>query len=187
MDNNELDRLRAGDRATWNNLYRECHKIFIAWAFKISKINEEDAEDAFQEASLIMSTRAINGDLPSLINAIQRLFIKIAKNQLYNILREKNKPKSCYRDILYEIEQECYYILLDELENPRLDILIKCLEELAENEKTFIELHYCKKLDLKTIAEQMKFKSEDVAKHIHYRIKKKLKKMIEEEMRRLDG
>jgi RNA polymerase sigma factor (sigma-70 family) len=185
MDNDVSGRLLNGDRAIWETTCRECQKKFFSWALKFDEITKEDAEDAFQEALLKLYSMAIAGTLPPITKSINHYLFGIAKNQIFKILEKKDGMNCFSLDFLCNDDEEYYYNLMQEMGNPRLDILMKCFYQLSENEKKFIDLSIFKKLPLATVAIEMELKNEKVAKQIKHRIKEKLKKMVEEELRKL--
>jgi RNA polymerase sigma-70 factor (ECF subfamily) len=99
----------------------------------------------------------------------------ITHNQAIDTLKERNKER--HSDI------DNYPIADDDSTDEHhrlLDAMDRAIEQLSDGERLIIELHYYHKLKIKEIAEQTGLSESNILVRL-YRIREKLKTMIENE------
>jgi RNA polymerase sigma factor (sigma-70 family) len=133
----------------------------------------EDASDVFQDTIITVYQHFVNGStIPKDID-IKAYFWGIARNIFKSQQRYKSRIERNLNEKVY---------IEDELEIPRFDeelqeIMIRCFSKLTAEYQKILTLYY-EDIPYKEIATQLGYKSEDQAKIVRIKAKKKLMSLI---------
>lgn len=147
-------------------------------AFKHSFIKQggkaTDAEDIFQDSLVIFITKVSNKDFTLTCNFKSFLF-SICRNLSHEYFRKKGKEVTFQQgieeayfdaDIIRDFhDNEAKYVALDEI-----------LQSIGEKCLKLLSLYYFNGLDMKSIAQEMEFKTENSAKTQKYKCIEKARK-----------
>lgn len=139
--------------------------------------SEEDANDIFQDAVMIVYKQVMSNQLESTINLEAYLFT-IAKNRWIN--KAKRDAKITAVDVLPETEQVNDNIFDLLVSKERESVIEKVLSGVGEQCKKLLHLIFYQGYSLSEVTEIMQFKSAEVAHTTNYRCKKKLKALVGE-------
>ncbi|MCX6267033.1 MAG: RNA polymerase sigma factor [Bacteroidetes bacterium] len=176
-DKELIEGLRHRNRSCINYLYQEYIPV-IRHHLTNNSGNQQDVEDLFQDAIVVLYTRSISQSFV-LQCSLKTFFISICKNLWLQRLESKCR-------LLYQADYEVHeskseYLLddqwldYDSLEQQRL--FYKNLMLLPNVCRRLLQL-YCLKISCKEIARMLKFKSEDYVKTRKYYCKNLLRKKI---------
>lgn len=136
--------------------------------------NEEDARDVFQEALIIFCEKAIDPNF-TLTAATSTYLYSVSRFVWSDRLKKKKKEVLQFdtsfsateiTDMEYHIEMETKYREMDHI-----------LEKIGQKCKEILQSFYFKKKDMKTIAAEMGYNSDKIAKNQKYKCLEKAKKM----------
>ena len=176
-DEELLEGLRRRDSSCIEYFYQEFFPV-IRHHLTNNSGNEQDVEDLFQDAIIVLYTRSMSPSF-MLQCSLKTFFMSICKNLwlqrleskcrlLYQADYEVNEPGGEY----FPDDQGLNY---DNLEQQRL--FYKNLMLLPNSCRRLLQL-YCLRISYKEIARMLKFKSEDYAKTRKYFCKNLLRKKI---------
>lgn len=137
--------------------------------------NEEDAEDAFQEALIILD-RAIREGRFWEGHTLKAYFLGIVKQYWYGVWRKKKRREEYEMPQVSEVEEN---IELRFISEERREYLARAIGKIGEHCKKILELyqlHYSSR----EISEMLQLSSPEMAKKETYRCRLKLKSFLEE-------
>jgi len=151
--------------------YRESFFVFAKKKFSVSDIVIEDIyHESFSALSENIRNNRLNPE--NLKVSFKTYLFAIGKKKLYNHIRNNEK--------YVEISEE-----IDKFENPEFDgreelrrIVRQEVSNLGEPCNTVLSLFYFEGKDLKSVAEEMNYKTEQVAKNRRFLCVKTLKEII---------
>ncbi len=181
-DQQIVDQLKNGETKVFKFLYADFEKIT---GFVIQNSGkEEDAKDFFHETLIVFYEKITNGEF-ELKSKLTTYLYSVCKNLWLYHLRS-NKP------MVYKLDKEdknenWENNLVDELENTNekekiLNSIVEKIDALEEPCHSILLMFYFKKLDYKTIARKLNYKTEKVVKNQKYRCLQKLKESLSEEL-----
>ncbi len=165
------------DDQALNELYRHVLPVITAYVKKNSGTTE-DAEDVFQDAVLTLFRQIKLKRYSEEGSGVGGFLFTVSKNLWYNKLKRSNRIT--LTDSQSFDDQEQNTILDQIIVEEKLKTINQLLNDIGEQCKKILSLAIYEKKSMKEIAAEMDFKSEDVAKSIHYRCKKKLGKLARE-------
>jgi RNA polymerase sigma factor (sigma-70 family) len=179
-DDDELTRLRDGEKKIWNKIYNKYRPDFIAQAIKKPHIKREDAEDAFQEMLEKFHKKLQVDEVPPFEKGMRSYLFSMYKNQLIDAGRKKTSMSSVFDDendiIIYA---DSIAEILDK-PNPRLPLFMKCYRALPVHERNFVDACLLHKCDMEAVALATGLKNANVASQTKFKLKIKILKMMEE-------
>lgn len=139
--------------------------------------NEDDAQDIFQDAVIVVYKQFKTNQLDENVN-VEAYLLTVAKN------RWINKAKRSARIRLTESLPENEHVesnIFDLLISHEREVLVKgVLGQLGEQCLKLLNLIFYQGYALSEATELMQFKSSEVTHTVHYRCKKKLKALVGE-------
>lgn len=170
--------LKKADKKALKMLYTENRNPFIHFARKF-KVSENDIVDAYQDATIALSEKAIKGDLDNLNCSIRTYLFGIGKYMLFEKAR-KNKKRVL--DFPFEKENYNYKNIAEDFfeEAPnKLELLLqKGFASLGEKCKEVLRLFYYRGFTIEEISEKLGYKDKNVVKSHKSRCIKQLKEKI---------
>ncbi|HAR19419.1 MAG TPA: RNA polymerase subunit sigma [Cytophagales bacterium] len=166
-DQEILDRIKKGDEAALDYLYKKNYKMMVNMIIK-NNGSEDEAKDVYQEALLAFWTKAASGKM-EMTSKISTYLYSICQNLWRKELSRKSKLTNEQKDGPQPDKSE---------ETERAKIINKCLNELGETCKKILYYFYYDELSMEDIAEKMGFANADTAKTKKYKCKKELDKLV---------
>lgn len=176
-----------------NDFAKEYRSRTLYYLRNTFSLSNEDCEDVFQEASIVLYHAAVDGKLDNLTSSLYTYFIGICNNKAHEQLRANGKAQIVYiEDYSVDANGERYNTLLNKAEK-LLDIIDK--DEKRANERDGIVQdmvkqlpppcdkllwsYYRDALSMKVIAQMFHYASESVAKVTKHRCQEKFRKNYE--------
>lgn len=159
------------DDLVLKELYRHVLPVIKAHVKKNGGSNE-DAEDVFQDAVITLYKQIKLNKYQEVGSGVGGFLFTVSKNLWYNKLKRNNKIS--LTDEHPNTESGDLSILEKIITEEKINTINQLLNEVGEQCKKILSLSIYDKIPMKEISKEMGFKSDDVAKSIHYRCKKKL-------------
>ena len=152
---------------------------FLKWAYKSFNMKADQALDLYQDTIIIVYENVVKGKLIYLQSSLKTYMFAIGKNL---ILKQYTKERK-FRQEWDQLHEESVADTTDEAMgelNMQEEVVISCLNNLADPYRTILQSYYYQKLSMKAIAEKLGYKNEDVVKSLKVRCVKALKKAVSE-------
>ncbi|MFC2137112.1 RNA polymerase sigma factor [Bacteroidota bacterium] len=182
-DQQIVDQLKNGDTKAFKALYADFEKITNFVTQNSGK--EEDAKDFFHETLIVFYEKIINDEfelksklstyLYSVCKNLWLYHLRSNKPMIYNSINKENASEN-WEEQLVNVEDN------SEEKEEILNSIIQKIDELKEPCYSILMMFYFKKLDYKTIAQKLNYKSEKVVKNQKYRCIQKLKESLSEQL-----
>lgn len=140
--------------------------------------NKADANDIFQETSMVMWDKFGEFEEESNFAAWGR---KIAYNKILNFRVTSKRSRVCFNARLMDVIYSKTADVLDEID-PRLTALRRCMKRLNENDRKLIKMHYEDSISIKKIAQTLDRSVHGLYK-VMSRIYNQLSKCVKQELR----
>lgn len=166
-DEQILEKIRKGDESALDYLYKQHYKMMLRLVTK-NNGNEDEAQDVFQEALIVVWQKAHKED-----------FVLTAKLSTYiysvcqNLWRKELERKSRLSHETIEGATSSN----DEAQE-RIRIVRECITALGETCKKVLFYYYFDELSMQDIADKMGFANADTAKTKKYKCKKELDEYV---------
>ncbi len=160
-------------------VYRLLLKEFVVWGKRRSLLNDQDLEDAFQDAVIVLFKKIKSGAVTSLQSSIKGFLMGIFKRKLFHKHRERCR---------FSLDQEIDDILLNAWDDAIYQkneqehlkgIFSAALEKIGDPCKTIFRLRFYENFALDAIAVRMDYKNEQVVSSQLYRCLERLHKLVE--------
>lgn len=174
-DEEILKRLRHGEEAALQYLYKKHYRMMLRLVMRNSG-TEEEARDVFQEALIILWQKVRSGDFV-LTSKLSTYLYSVCQNLWRKELERKARLTREEKDDIVEQNWE---------EKERQRLLRQCLEQLGDTCKQVLMMYYFDRMSMKDIAEQMGFASADVAKTKKYKCMQELEKIVRANFKKTD-
>lgn len=162
------------DKAEFEFILRENNKRIFNYLLKILR-NQEDAEDILQDVFIAFYHKMANVDE----NAYPSYLFKTARNKALNLIKSREKKKLLSREqIINRKTQENN----SNQEDRKKEIIKRAFGKLPPKYALLLELQYYQKMSYKEIAKTLSTTISAVDSSL-VRAKKKLKKIISQEMK----
>lgn len=179
ISNEELiERIRKGDERALTPVYEANRKPFIRWAIWYFKCEEYDAADVYQKAFSIFYFNIKDGKLETLTSKVETYLFGIGKRLFMEKMREKQKQGVALDDVP-EVSQLDTSYFDEEAHSQRQHVIGTMLKRLGEPCSVVLKLYYYNQFSMDSIADELGYKNEFVAKKKKYECLQKLKKIAE--------
>lgn len=175
-----LDAIRKGDESVLNALYRETRPVFLKWAARRFSCTEEEAIEVYQKAFTVLYFNIRDGKLEQMSASLETYLIGIGKRVFFELFRKKARESTGLEEVP-EAQVIDYAYLQQEAENHRQQAVASLLGKLGESCRQILRLYYFRKFSMESIASEMGYKNDKVAKKKKYECLKRLKKTVEDE------
>jgi RNA polymerase sigma factor (sigma-70 family) len=174
-DHEILDRIRQGDEAVLDLLYKKYFRMMAKMVLNNSG-TEDDAKDIYQEALIVFWQKANTKDFV-LTSRISTFLYSICLNQWRKELDRRSRLSREEKDgVDYQTHEEVQ----------SYDIVVACIEALGDPCKSILMYHYFDGLSMSDIAEKMNFANTDTAKTKKYKCKKRLDSLVRQKYKKED-
>ena len=152
--------------------YNENREPFLYYVRKNYGLSRTIAEDIYQDTILAFHQNVLKGKVTNLNIQFKKYLFAIGKNKIVDYYRNREKKVEIeteiekFHDVFYKEEQSDI--------NRRETIVYEAVNQMAERCKEILLLVYWDNKSMNEIAEQMKFKTPDVAKTAKLRCMKKM-------------
>lgn len=171
--------LKKYPNQTLKTIYTTYRDDCLRWIDKHFNCSQEEAEDFFQDAVIILFENVKEGRLEELTSQLNTYLYTIVK---YQILKQQRKRKVDTVRVPEMIENLAQNWVENEEEeenlNDRVKLLVAMLQKLQDPCKTILQAFYFKKMNMTQIAELLQYKSKDVVKAQKYRCMTRLFKLL---------
>lgn len=154
-----IEKIRSGDARFLKSLYYQERSSFVGWALKHHRLSESEALDIYQSSFTIMYTNIKNEKLTAIESTLSTYLIGIGKNLIRKHFNTLHLPLDHQQvDIIDDgqhRQQELYH---------QQAMIRSWLEKLGNPCKKILVLYYYRKYSMESIAREMGYKSESVAK-----------------------
>ncbi|WP_439128334.1 RNA polymerase sigma factor [Polaribacter sp.] len=170
--------LKQADKKALKMLYTENRNSFINFARKF-KVSENDILDAYQDAIIALSEKALHGELDNLKCTVKTYLFGIGKYLLFEKARKNQK-----RVLDFPLEKETYNYktiaedFLGEAPNKLERLLRKGFTSLGKKCKEVLILFYYRGYTIDEISEKLNYKDKNVVKSQKSRCIKQLREKI---------
>lgn len=178
-DTELLTSISTGDSAAIRAIYKLYHPMILKWIVGRGG-KEEDAEDAFQDAVIVLFEKAHNPEF-CLTCKISTYLFAVCKRIWLKKVGQGTKPIALDQDDEIEgIQLEAEEIDVQQylLEERRYEQLDKALKDLGEPCAGLIKAFYLDQKSMKDIAEQFHYTNPENAKTQKYKCLNRLKKLF---------
>lgn len=170
-----IEGIRFGDRKIIDYVYEDCYPT-IKFLITANSGNDQDAEDIFQDALVIIYKKINNNDLV-LTSSFKTFLYSVCRNLWLQKLDRKAISYGLLEKDNLENLQEILQIDFEDIENVKYQIYQKHFLSLGRDCQKILRM-FLKKVPLEEIAETMGFKTAKYAKTRKYMCKEKLKNKI---------
>lgn len=177
-DNNIVQFLRAGNEdAALQLLYTSTLKKVRRMITKKGGTKEE-ADDIFQDTVITFFEKVKSRQIETR-DDVEGYIITIAKNLWIDSIRRKKRHQQF--EEINRAEKREYTNQLSELINKEKETAMTTLFSLlGEKCQQIMTLSFYERMTMKEISKKLEYKNEDVTKALHYRCKKSLAKLAQE-------
>lgn len=160
-----LAEMKKGNSKLVAELYRRYKQEFVIWIQHKTSCNQELAIDVFQDSVIALYENIKKGKITSFEQSVKHYLFGIGKKVYYMHLR-KNKQE--YLQTVSLEDNEKYLYQLD-VKTPPGDkeektAMLSLLLKMKDPCKSILYLYYYKEYKIKEVAEQLKYKSENVVR-----------------------
>ncbi|HMJ70794.1 MAG TPA: sigma-70 family RNA polymerase sigma factor [Cyclobacteriaceae bacterium] len=175
-----IEHIRSGGKEALAKVYLDYRKEFIGWAFKKFKCPTATAEDAWQQAIIVLYENVVSGRLLSLSSSEKTYLFAIGKNKL----REANRREMKIRP-LGDFDADEFDLPVDQsptepFEQRALDKAVASLHLLGEPCKSLLIEFYYHHRSMVQIVNSLGYKNEATAKSQKYKCLARLRKKFQE-------
>jgi RNA polymerase sigma factor (sigma-70 family) len=170
--------IKEDDRLFIKELYNHMRPEFMAWFSKHFYCSMEDIEDAYQRAFNIFYFN-VRGDKISMpeIKANTYLF-SVGKNIMMKVLSKEPRNETSLEDV-HERRLGMVNIDYDMDDTYRKEVIVRLLNQIDETCRRVLTLSFYRNFSMESIANELNFKSESVAKKKKHLCLKKLKDLVD--------
>jgi RNA polymerase sigma factor (sigma-70 family) len=154
--------IKQGDEHFLKELYQTKRIGFIKWFQKNYQLDKQQALDLFQKAFTAFYFNVKDEKIVTLRSTIDTYLFGIGKVLMKEHFRQEKRIASL--EEIPEMQLADYGIFESEETSHQQNLVRQILNELEDPCKTLLELYYFKKLSLETIAIQLGYKNQGVAK-----------------------
>lgn len=157
-----LEKLRAGNEQVLQEVYQNHRDDFVEWACRSYPLEPEEAKDIFQTTMVAFYENAASGKLTHLSCELKTYLFAIAKNHIHTFIRKQvlttnlqdMAPVKAVDTSWEEEETQAHHKTL----------VHQAIAQLPQDSRKVLELFYFHNYDMASIAREMGYKNENVAK-----------------------
>jgi len=170
--------IKDDNRLVIKELYNQLRPQFMAWFTRHYYCRTEDVEDAYQRSFNIFYFNVRDDKVTMLDTKVNTYLFSIGKNIILKVLnKEPRLTKST--DETLEMDMGSVDIDFDFDETYRKEIILRMLNQIDEICRNVLILSFYKNFAMESIASEMNFKSQSVAKKKKHLCLKKLKDLVD--------
>lgn len=174
-----LQKIKAGDERALSPIYEANRRPFLKWAMWHYKCDEYDAADVYQKAFSIFYFNVKDGKLQTLSSKIETYLFAVGKRVFQELYRDKHR-QAVKLDDVPEVSQLDISYFDKEKQTQQQVVVETLLSKLGEACSTVLKMFYYHHFTMESIAEDMGYKNDLVAKKKKYECLQKLKSIAAE-------
>jgi RNA polymerase sigma factor (sigma-70 family) len=175
----ELSNLKKGKRDWCNKFYSRHKPVFMAMAMRDYSCSEEDAENIYHDAFYKLIRHIGRKKLTVLTCSLKTYLWKIGINLLINYAEKNDRFAARFEEALFVEEPADDYDPEDALKRERkIELIKEIIARLPKEERKMIRLCFFTDHDMESIAGEMGYKNEAVARQKKHKLIKKLKRLV---------
>ncbi len=175
-----LEALQSGQPQALEQFYVAHRWPFLRWSEKVFGLSYEEAVDIYQDAIMIVYEKITSRKLTVLESSLKTYLFAVSKNLILKSLRRREATQAA----LAEREKLSPHEEAEEQAELRRETVRTIVAGLPDPCKSILQLYYYQQLPLRIIADQLGYKSEDVAKVQKNRCMKSLRNTMLHLLRR---
>jgi RNA polymerase sigma factor (sigma-70 family) len=158
---------------TMAKIYMDYAEGAIKWTKSEYNLNDEEANEVFQAAIVVLYDNVVSGKLTELNASLKTYLFAIIKNKIIqlNRIKSKNTNFSAF-DLLKDQSDEEY----EEIEQNYFVKAKQSLVNLGDPCKSILELFYYFEKSIDEITQLLDYKNNDTTKNLKYKCLKRLQK-----------
>jgi RNA polymerase sigma factor (sigma-70 family) len=180
-----LEDIKRGDERTLNELYNKTRPAFIRWGLKDYDCSEEEVIEIFQKAFTVLYFNVRDGKLTEMSSTVETYLLGVGKLMFLELFRRRARAGQSLDDVPDVAVLDTDY-LDKETRNHRQQVTAQLLAQLGESCRQILKLYYFRKFSMESIAEDMGYKNDKVAKKKKYECLKQLRDMVEKKGYQMD-
>lgn len=173
-----VKQIKEDNRLFIKQLYNEMRPVFMAWFSRHYYCRAEDVEDAYQRSFNIFYFNVREDKVTMLDTKASTYLFSIGKNVMLKVLKKEPRLTTS-TDEVHEIQLGSVDIDSDADETYRKEIISRLLNQIDEVCKSVLLLSYYRNFTMESIANEMNFKNQSVAKKKKHLCLKKLKELVD--------
>lgn len=170
--------IKEDNRLFLKELYNTMRPQFIAWFSKHYYCRLEDVEDSYQRSFNIFYFNVKEDKVSKLDISANTYLFSIGKNVILKVLNKEPKNNTSI-DLIHEKNLGEVAIDYDMDETYRKEIIVQLLNQIDEVCRNVLVLYFFRNFSMESIATEMNFKNEAVAKKKKHLCLKKLKELVD--------
>ena len=172
-----LSHIRQGDDKVLNRLYNDYRERFLRWAMGRYQCNDDAAAEVYQKAFTILYFNIKNNKVTELTSSLETYLFGIGKNVFRERYKDKfNQVQSI--DERFDLKEVDMTIIDKHQKIHQRTAVHGLLEQLGEPCNSILLLYYYRKFSMESIAREVGYKNEAVAKKKKYQCLQGLRKMV---------
>jgi RNA polymerase sigma factor (sigma-70 family) len=172
-----VDPIKEDNRSFIKELYNQMRPEFMAWFSKHYYCRVEDVEDAYQRSFNIFYFNVREDKVSMLETKASTYLFSIGKNIMLKVLSKEPRNKISAEDV-HERKLGVIDIDYNADEIYRKEIIVRLLNQIDETCRKVLMLSFYRNFSMESIASEMNFKNEHVAKKKKHLCLKKLKELV---------
>jgi len=169
---------KEDNRSFIKELYNQMRPEFMAWFSKHYYCRVEDVEDAYQRSFNIFYFNVKEDKVSMLDTKASTYLFSIGKNIMLKVLSKEPRNKISAEDV-HERKLGVIDIDYNADEIYKKEIIVRLLNQIDETCRKVLMLSFYKNFSMESIANEMNFKNEHVAKKKKHLCLKKLKELVD--------
>ena len=170
--------IKEDNRLFIKELYNKMRPQFISWFSKHYYCRLEDVEDSYQRSFNIFYFNVKEDKISMLEISANTYLFSIGKNIMLKVLNKEPKNSTSI-DLINERSLGEVSIDYDIDETFRKEIIVQLLNQIGETCRNVLVLSFFRNFSMESIAREMSFKNEAVAKKKKHLCLKKLKELVD--------
>lgn len=179
MDSHSLiERIRSKDSELGlKEVYNKYRNEFVLWAVRHHSCTMEEAKDVFQQTMIIFYENIIYQKVTDIKTQVKTYIFGIGKNKIHELVRNKTKQGSQFKDQLY-VSSEYYYQQADDSYEDQLQVVETCLDQLGDPCRRILAQYYYDKKTMLQISESLGYKNSETVKNLKYKCLQRLRQIV---------
>ena len=174
-----LDAIKKGDRKVFEEIYEKYYDPFVKWAGKSFGLSEQDAEELFQNAVLLLYDNVRTGKLTELTSSIKTYLFGIGRNKAHELLRERKRMQLTSEDVLLKYVAEDSGKEDKIVQEEKLRLAYRALNIVGDPCRSVLKFFLLDGMNMDAIATLMGYKNASTVKVKKNKCLKRIKKILE--------
>lgn len=170
--------IKEDNRLFIKELYNKMRPVFMAWFSKHYHCRLEDVEDSYQRSFNIFYFNVKEDKISMLEISASTYLFSIGKHVMLKVLNKEPKNNTPI-DLIHERNLGEVAIDYDMDETYRKEIIVQLLNQIDEACRKVLLLSFFRNFSMESIANEMNFRNEAVAKKKKHLCLKKLKELVD--------